>query len=92
VPAIVIYAKSMEHFALGGMFTLFKTRMHPWIDHAVEQSRRCIYDPACRNDQRGAACHACLHLSEFSCEHFNGELDRRVLLASEDGQTGFWDL
>jgi len=92
VPAIVIYAKSMEHFALGGMFTLFKTRMHPWIDHAIEQSRRCIYDPACRNDKRGAACHACLHLSEFSCEHFNGELDRRVLLASEDGQTGFWDL
>jgi hypothetical protein len=66
--------------------------MHPWIDHAVEQSRRCIYDPACRNDQDGAACHACLHLSEFSCEHFNGELDRRVLLDLDEGRTGFWDL
>jgi hypothetical protein len=91
VPAIVLYAQSMEHFALGGMFTLFKTRIHPWIDDAVDHASRCIYDPACLDDDEGAACHACLHVSEFTCEYYNGALDRELLVGGED-HTPFWDI
>jgi len=91
VPAIVLYAQSMEHFALGGMFTLFKTRLHPWIDDAIEHASRCIYDPACLDDEEGAACHACLHVSEFTCEYYNGALDRELLVGGED-YTPFWDV
>lgn len=91
VPAIVLYAQSMEHFALGGMFTLFKTRIHPWIDDAIDHAERCIYDPACLEDEDGAACHACLHVSEFTCEFFNGALDRGLLVGNEE-HTAFWDV
>lgn len=91
VPAIVLYAQSMEHFALGGMFTLFKTRIHPWIDDAVDHASRCIYDPACLDDDEGAACHACLHVSEFTCEYYNGALDRELLVGGAD-HTPFWDV
>lgn len=91
VPAIVLYAQSMEHFALGGMFTLFKTRIHPWIDEAVDYASRCIYDPACLEDSDGAACHACLHVSEFTCEYYNNALDRELLVGG-DGHTPFWDV
>jgi len=91
VPAIVLYAQSMEHFALGGMFTLFKTRVHPWIDDAVDHASRCIYDPACLDDDEGAACHACLHVSEFTCEYYNGALDRELLVGGDE-HTPFWDV
>lgn len=91
VPAIILYAQSMEHFALGGMFTLFKTRLHPWIDDAIEHASQCIYDPACLDDEEGAACHACLHVSEFTCEFYNGALDRELLVGGED-HTPFWDI
>lgn len=91
VPAIVLYAQSMEHFALGGMFTLFKTRIHPWIDDAVGHADRCIYDPACLEDDTGAACHACLHVSEFTCEYYNGALDRGLLVGNDD-HTPFWEV
>lgn len=93
VPAIVLYAQSMEHFALGGMFTLFKTRIHPWVDTAIDHAERCIYDPACSNDENGAACHACLHLSEFTCEYFNGALDRNMLVGHPERDIEpFWEL
>ncbi len=91
VPAIVLYAQSMEHFALGGMFTLFKSRIHPWIDHAVDHASRCIYDPACIDDDEGAACHACLHISEFTCEYYNGALDRELLIGGDE-HTPFWNV
>ena len=91
VPAIVLYAQSMEHFALGGMFTLFKTRLHPWIDDAINHASQCIYDPACLDDDEGAACHACLHVSEFTCEYYNGALNRELLVGGDD-YTPFWDI
>lgn len=92
VPAIILYAESTEHFALGGMFTLFKTRLHTWIDRAKEHAGRCIYDPACLNDDEGAACHACMHVSEFTCEFFNKTLDRTVLIGDGERRPAFWDL
>lgn len=92
VPAIVLYAESMEHFALGGMFTLFKTRMHTWVDRAKQLANHCIYDPTCINNEEGAACHVCMHVSEFTCEYFNRTLDRRVLIGEEGRIPAFWDI
>lgn len=89
VPAIVIYAASTQNFALGSMFTLFKTRLHPWVGDAREQAEQCLLDPACREDAGGAACDACVHVAETSCELFNHRLDRRTLF-DPDG-VGFWD-
>ncbi|RLM48669.1 hypothetical protein DVK06_17590, partial [Halorubrum sp. Atlit-28R] len=40
-------------------------------------------------DPEGAACDACIHISETSCEYFNHALDRR-LLEGGDGLVGFW--
>jgi hypothetical protein len=91
VPAIALYAKSTEHFALGGMFTLFKTRIHPWVDHTIDFADRCLFDPACINDEGGAACHACLHLNPVSCESMNQYLDRQLLVGGPDSPA-FWNV
>jgi hypothetical protein len=91
VPAIVLYAKSMEHFALGGMFTLFKTRINDWVEDTKEYTEDCIYDPACQSSTGGAACHACLHVAEFTCEYYNQTLDRNVLVGSTSVDP-FWNL
>jgi hypothetical protein len=91
VPAIVLYAESMEHFALGGMFTLFKTQIRDWVTDSREFARECIYDPACANNDE-AACHACMHVSEFTCENFNANLDRNMLVGTGDRYDAFWDV
>ncbi|MFC6993843.1 Zn-binding domain-containing protein [Haladaptatus sp. GCM10025707] len=92
VPSIILYAESMEHFALGGMFTLFKTRLHDWVDEAKKHAVQCIYDPACIEDESGAACHACMHVSEFTCQSFNNTLDRTVLVGDGAKVPAFWDI
>jgi len=91
IPAIVLYAKSAEHFALGGMSTLFETRIHPWVDHTIDFTEQCLLDPPCSQDEDGAACHACLHLNSVSCESLNEHLDRRRLVGGHDS-TPFWNV
>jgi hypothetical protein len=91
VPAVILYAKSMEHFALGGMFTLFKTRINDWVTDTKGYVENCIYDPACQRSDGGAACHACMHVSEFTCEYYNQTLDRNVLVGAKNIDP-FWEL
>jgi len=90
IPAISIYAASTENFALGSMFTLFKTRLHPWISDARELADQCLIDATCRENDDGAACDACLYIEETSCESMNHQLDRELLRSKSD-ITGFWD-
>jgi len=90
VPAVVVYAASTENFALGSMFTLFKTRLHPWVSDARDIANRCLVDASCRENPAGAACDACLHIEETSCEAVNHHLDRRLLRSKSD-IVGFWD-
>lgn len=90
IPAITIYAASTENFALGAMFTMFKTRLYPWVRDARLLAEQCLLDPACSDDPEGAACDACVHVGMTSCEAMNHHLDRR-LLAGDDGITGFLD-
>ncbi len=63
---------------------------------AIEDCRWCSSDPICSENspeegssENLAACHACLHLSETSCEFSNKLLDR-LSVVSEDG-SGFFD-
>ncbi|WP_245998626.1 hypothetical protein [Halalkalicoccus subterraneus] len=90
IPAIAVYAASTENFALGSMFTLFKTRLHPWVSDARDLADQCLIDATCRENPAGAACDACLHIEETSCEAINHHLDRRIVRSKSD-IVGFWD-
>ncbi|RAQ94075.1 hypothetical protein A4R35_00925 [Thermogemmatispora tikiterensis] len=53
----------------------------------------CIDDPVCLEET--GACHACMHISEMSCEYFNRNLHRKYLFGrlEPDGREyiGYWD-
>jgi hypothetical protein len=44
--------------------------------------KTCVYDPLCISDWR-ASCHACTHLAEMSCKHYNRGLSRIVLYGQD---------
>jgi hypothetical protein len=89
IPAVILYFKARSDYQLGGMYTLFENFVIPWIDDTERLVRSCIYDPVCKNTT--GACHACLHLSEGSCEHFNKDLDRNLLTGNKKKNIiGFW--
>lgn len=86
IPAIIIYSNNSTSFQLGGLFTLFESKVRPWIDLAIQDIENCIYDPLCIQDK--GSCHSCLFTSEISCEHSNKDLDRNYLIG--DSYEGFW--
>ncbi|MBN1175185.1 hypothetical protein JXA48_00935 [Candidatus Woesearchaeota archaeon] len=87
IPAIIIYSNNSTSFQLGGLFTLFESKVRPWIDLAIQDVENCIYDPLCIHDK--GSCHACLFTSEISCEHSNKDLDRNYLIGGK--YVGFWN-
>lgn len=92
IPAVIIYCSNVQHFQTGGMFTLFENNIIPWIPKAMEKANLCIYDPVCMDHH--SSCHACIQLGEISCEHFNHDLGRDMLIGREaDGKRifGFWE-
>jgi len=92
VPAVAIYTNNAHDFQIGGMHTLFETAIRPWIDMAFESAETCLYDPVCISSD--ASCHACLHVSEISCVHFNRDLGRHYLIGRENEHgrlLGFWE-
>lgn len=70
---------------LGGLIALVPY-FERILERALELSKTCSCDPLCletkfsRGRYNGAACYACLLLSETSCEHRNMWLDRNVLI------------
>ena len=68
-------------------------KLGPVIRRALESSRLCANDPLCADREgvmrgsalNGAACHACLLVSETACELGNSHLDRNVLLGTLSG-------
>jgi len=76
---------------LGGLVSLGEpaslTRLY---QHAVAGALRCSSDPLCAERLpiddilHGAACHACLFLSETTCERGNRFLDRRFVVPVDD--------
>lgn len=59
------------------------------LRHALELGHLCSNDPVCASHQpdgpserrlEGAACHGCLYVAECSCERFNRQLDRSLVV------------
>ena len=86
---------------LGGLVSLGRPdNLEKLIDQALERARICSSDPLCAeheaaNDRtlHGAACHACLFVSETSCERGNRYLDRALVVPTfQSVDVGFFDL
>ena len=82
-------AASDSEGTLGGLVALGETQhLTRLLDQAMEDAARCSSDPLCAEHepspgdrtQHAAACHACLFVSETSCEANNRWLDRAVLV------------
>jgi hypothetical protein len=80
--------------SLGGLVEMAKPdKLGPVIRRALDISRLCANDPLCADREgvmhgsslNGAACHACLFVSETACEFGNSHLDRNVLLGTLSG-------
>lgn len=78
---------------LGGLVSLAEPDRLPGIvRRALEQAMQCSSDPLCAERQpqepddvlHGAACHACLFVSETACERGNRFLDRRFVVPIEE--------
>ncbi len=83
---IILYtAQSGGDGTMGGLTSLVPY-FREILDLALDGLDRCSNDPLCENadldpiSNLGAACYSCLMVSETSCEHFNGHLNRRLLL------------
>lgn len=77
---------------LGGLNTVFAELQQELLE-TVERDvfvRTCVYDPVCSLEWH-SSCHACTHLAEMSCKHYNRGLSRRILFESsaEGPDAGF---
>ena len=79
-----VYASPRGDFVLGGLQSVFESRLHDYVGAIVNDERRCPMDPGC--GKATGACPACLHVGEPSCRWFNQLLDRRTLF----GDAGFF--
>jgi len=88
--SFAIYINSSESFMMGGFLTLIVQNLKEWLYGSFESGRRCIYDPVCL--ENGGGCHACIHLSEMSCQFFNSPdfLDRAFVYGGK-GMKGYWE-
>lgn len=91
--AFVLYSNNRSTFTIGGLFTLFEQTLDEHLRAVVDKGEACVYDPVCIEET--GACHACMHISEMSCEHFNRNLSRKYLFGriEPDGNEfiGYWD-
>ena len=87
---ILIYTGSTDaEGTLGGLVQVGRN-IHTHLAMALERGRLCSHDPVCayhepknKYEERflhGAACHACVLVSETSCEQRNELLDRALVV------------
>jgi hypothetical protein len=81
-----VFAAARGDFVLGGLQAVFENDLQSFLDAVVHGEHRCPLDPAC--ERNGGACHACSHLGEPVCGHFNRYLRRESLF----GPAGFFAL
>lgn len=94
IPAVLIYCQNSQGFNLGSLFNTFEAYFDKWINKAYTCAQKCIFDPICIERQK--ACTGCLFLNEVSCQHFNKDLDRALVIGHVDREskrkiTGFWE-
>ncbi|GAA0397812.1 hypothetical protein GCM10009530_56860 [Microbispora corallina] len=76
-----VFAATRGDFVLGGLQAVFENDLHSFLSAVVTAESRCPLDPAC--SRNNGACHACMHLGEPVCDHFNRYLDRKVLFGPD---------
>ncbi|QKW33297.1 hypothetical protein HUT06_04015 [Actinomadura sp. NAK00032] len=76
-----VFAATRGDFVLGGLQAVFENDLDKFLNTLVSAESRCALDPAC--GRNGGACHACMHLGEPTCNHFNRFLDRRYLFGPQ---------
>lgn len=94
VPAVLIYCQNSQGFNLGSLFNTFEAYFDKWMNKAYTSAQKCIFDPICIERQK--ACMGCLFVNEVSCQHFNKDLDRALVVGHIDRETqrkttGFWE-
>lgn len=94
VPAILIYCQNSQGFNLGSLLNTFEAYFDKWLMRANSIAQKCVFDPICI--ERHKACTGCLFLNEVSCEHFNKDLDRSLIIGHFNKETrkrtvGFWE-
>lgn len=94
VPAVLIYCQNSQGFNLGSLFNTFEAYFDKWMNKAYASAQKCIFDPICIERQK--ACTGCLFVNEVSCQHFNKDLDRALVVGHVDRETqrkttGFWE-
>lgn len=94
IPAVLIYCQNSQGFNLGALFNTFEAYFDKWLITAAKKAKKCVYDPICID--RYKACTGCLFTNEISCQHFNKDLDRQLLIGYYDRQhkkkiKGFWE-
>jgi hypothetical protein len=95
IPSVLIYCQNSQGFNLGALFNIFEAYFDQWLKGADIDSKKCIFDPICL--ERYKACTGCLFLNEVSCQHFNKDLDRSLVVGFYDkkekkGHKGFWEV
>jgi hypothetical protein len=88
-----LFADVHQEVSLGALVALVEHRLAEWLDATLVDAEHCPWDPHCGEED--GACMACLHLA-FSCDKYNGELNRAVLFGSAEGQElqvgyGYWE-
>lgn len=94
IPSVFIYCQNVQGFDLGAMFSAMESKIDSWLNTASTEIKQCIFDPVCQNDK--GACSGCMYLGDITCNHFNLDLDRRLLIGHTDLTTGkkifgFWE-
>lgn len=78
---------------LGGLHTVYAEMQEQLFGFLRDDLllQTCVYDPLCHSGH-GASCHACTHLPEMCCKHYNRGLSRSILFnpATPAEQSGFW--
>lgn len=92
IPAVLIYVQNSQGFNLGSLFNTFEAYFDKWLLRANSSAQKCVFDPICI--ERYKACIGCLFLNEVSCQHFNKDLDRSLIIGHIDTTkhiVGFWE-
>lgn len=94
IPAVLIYVQNSQGFNLGSLRSSFMSSFDQWMEEARSRAERCTFDPICIESDK-KACTGCLYLSEVSCQHFNQDLDRSLLVGGRNSGGkrvyGFWE-
>jgi len=91
--SLLIY--TTVHPTLGQLQEVFETKITALFDVSRLKmlAMNCPRDPIClEQSDNPANCFACLHIPEYSCDHYwNKKLDRRLLFSHEAGVVGLWN-